>query len=248
MALVIDGGINSTADLQSYESSILDVASSEGIDLAAKLGLAQRELEVQLSMWLARESPEASLGVGNIVVTDPLRQWHALHSLSLTYRDVYHHQLNDRFRGKWTEYSRLSESAATFLFECGLGIVRVPLRRAERPDVSLTPGGMAAATYYVRVSWCNALGSEGAPSETVAAFAPDGWVISVRANNPPSAATGWNIYAGLSDEGLSRQNASPTSIDATWRLEPSGLLTGQPVTAGQAPDYYMKAHHVLPRG
>ncbi len=42
--LLTDGGPNGTVDLQVYESAILDVANTEGIDLDVKLGLATEEI------------------------------------------------------------------------------------------------------------------------------------------------------------------------------------------------------------
>ena len=44
MALFNDGPISTAADLQQYENSILTVASTENIDLAAKILLAQQDL------------------------------------------------------------------------------------------------------------------------------------------------------------------------------------------------------------
>ena len=44
------------ADLQQYENSILNVASTENIDLAAKLMLAQQDLANELVLFLLRRS------------------------------------------------------------------------------------------------------------------------------------------------------------------------------------------------
>jgi len=158
MALITDGQINTANDLRCYESSLFDTASAEGIDLSTKLVLADRELEVEVNRWLERECVDTNIEIRNVVVTEPLRQWHALHTLSLVFRDAYHQQLNDRFRGKWNEYTRLSAGASAALFERGLGVVRSPIPRAQRPDATITVGGLAAATYYVRVAWNNDAG------------------------------------------------------------------------------------------
>ena len=54
MALFNDGPISTAADLQQYENSILTVASTENIDLAAKLLLAQQDLANEVVLLLLR--------------------------------------------------------------------------------------------------------------------------------------------------------------------------------------------------
>jgi len=44
MSLFTDGPINGPTDLQNYESAILDVAGTEGIDIGGKGALAQSEI------------------------------------------------------------------------------------------------------------------------------------------------------------------------------------------------------------
>ena len=248
MALITDGQINTPADLRWYENSILDTASSEGIELNTKLLLAERELEVEVGRWLERECFDSGIGLGNVVVTEPLRQWHALHALALVFRDAYHQQLNDRFRGKWAEYARLSAGASVALFERGLGIVTRPISRADRPTVNVAPGALPAACYYVRVAWTNQFGEVGAPSETVTLEVPDGSVIEVRPTGQPDGASGWNVYVALTEDGPTQQNPSPIEPDAAWVLASSGLTAGKAPAQGQAPEYFMKTRRVLPRG
>src|ERR1700689_4638421 len=99
MALFNDGPISTAADLQEYENSILTVASTENIDLADKLMLAQQDLanEVVLfllrrpnrsdySLWAGSSGPLSSRNVSNVVVTDPLQKWHVHKTLALVYR------------------------------------------------------------------------------------------------------------------------------------------------------------------
>ena len=102
MALFNDGPISTAADLQQYENSILTVASTENIDLAAKLLLAQQDLANEVALFLLRRprrrdyslwddssaSPR-SRHLTDVVVTDPLRKWHVHRTLALVYRDAY---------------------------------------------------------------------------------------------------------------------------------------------------------------
>ena len=86
MALFTDGQLNATIDLQRYENRILDVASTEGIDLAGKIALAQDEVANELLMfllkrlpfteppWLGQPAIRQKIGVSDVVVTQSLRQ------------------------------------------------------------------------------------------------------------------------------------------------------------------------------
>src|ERR1700730_17773752 len=86
MALFTDGPLISTEDLQKCENSIPNLASIESIDLAVKIALAQGEIANQLVLFLLRRLPlrdfvnfpwaQRTRDVGDVVVTEPLRQWH----------------------------------------------------------------------------------------------------------------------------------------------------------------------------
>src|SRR4030095_8759694 len=142
MALFTDGTISTTEDLRNYETSVLDVAHTEGIDLQAKLELAKREVRVELTSFLLNRSfalgPSRELT--NVIVTEPLVQWHSVHSLALTYRDAYNSQLNDRYRGKGKEYASASRRAMDLLFGVGVGISYDPAQKASAPECGVTPG------------------------------------------------------------------------------------------------------------
>ena len=56
MGLLIDGQVNSTQDLRNYENSILDLASSENIDLTGKMALAQDEISIQILHFLLKQA------------------------------------------------------------------------------------------------------------------------------------------------------------------------------------------------
>jgi hypothetical protein len=54
MALFTDGNIASIEDLKEYESAVLQAASIEGIDITAKLKLAQREIGFEIASFITR--------------------------------------------------------------------------------------------------------------------------------------------------------------------------------------------------
>jgi len=242
MALFTDGSICSTEDLRQYESSILDVASTEGIELGAKLKLAQREIGVAITAFLLDQEIGRSYAreLSNIVVTDALAQWLTLQSLALTYRDVYNIQNNDRYLGKWKEYERQAAAAGVRFFQVGVGITGDPVAQSGLPDCGSTGGGtLPLSTYYVQTAWRSAGGSVGAPSESLPVTTYPGTLLTVRAVRPPTNAVGWFVYAGQSEDEMRLQNSTPLAIGETWTLPASGLGGGFDGKPGQAPSFYV---------
>lgn len=242
MALFTDGGICSTEDLRQYESSILDVANTEGIELGAKLKLAQREIGVAITAFLLEQETGRSYAreLSYIVVTDALAQWLSLQSLALTYRDVYNIQNNDRYLGKWKEYERLAETASVRFFQLGVGITADPVAQSGLPDCGSAGGGtLPLSTYYVQTAWGSVAGSIGAPSESLPVTTNPGTLLTVRAMRPPANAVGWFVYVGPSEDEMRRQNSTSLAIGETWTLPASGLGGGFDGKPGQAPDFYV---------
>ncbi|MEO8131618.1 MAG: hypothetical protein ABJF23_21140 [Bryobacteraceae bacterium] len=251
MALFTDGNICTTEDLRQYESSILDVASTEGIELGAKLKLAQREIGVAITAFLLEHETGSRYArdLSSVVVTDALQQWLSLQSLALIYRDVYNVQNNDRYLGKWKEYERLADSASVLFFQVGVGITLDPVAQSGLPDCGSAGGGtLPLGTYYVSTAWQSALGNIGGPSEALPVTTNPGTLLTVRAVRPPVNAVGWFVYAGQSEDEIRRQNATALAIGDTWTLPVSGLGAGLDGTAGQAPDFYVTRNSALRRG
>ncbi len=242
MALFTDGSICSTEDLRQYESSILDVASTEGIELGAKLKLAQREIGVAITAFLLEQDATRSYAreLSNIVVTDALAQWLSLQSLALTYRDVYNIQNNDRYLGKWKEYERLAAEAGVRFFQVGVGITGDPVAQSGLPECSSAGGGtLPLTTYYVQTAWRSALGSIGAASESLPVTTNPGTLLTVRAVRPPANAVGWFVYVGWSEDEMRRQNSTALAIGETWTVPVSGLGGGFDGKPGQAAAFYV---------
>jgi hypothetical protein len=251
MALFTDGNICDTENLRQYESSILDVASTEGIELETKLKLAQREIGVAITAFLLEQETGRSYAreLDNIVVTEALLQWLSLQSLALTYRDVYNIQNNDRYLGKWKEYDRLATAASTLFFQVGVGITSDPVAKAALPDCGSAGGGtLPLSSYYVQVAWQSATGSIGAPSDTIPVTTEPGTLLTVRAVRPPANAIGWLVYAGAAEDEMRQQNPTPIAIGATWMLPVNGLGPGFDGRPGQTPDFYVTRSRDWRRG
>ena len=255
MALLRDGNPNDTESLRVYETSILSGAHVEGIDLDAKLGLATEEISQQvLDVLLAHENGSGAstrrrvLGVSDVVTTPPLRRWQALHTLGIVYRDAYNNQLNDRYQSKWDEYRELAREAKEQALRYGIGLVAVPIPRALPPVFSLVPSLNTATTYYVRVNWVAASGSEGQASEVTTFVTAEGSLMVIGAGNVPSAVTGWNAFVGLTTASLMQQNAAPIPVGQVFTVPATGLISGRQPSDGQAPDFYVTGGRMLRRG
>src|SRR5260370_1969704 len=186
-------------DLANYETALLDTAHTEGINLTVKILLATIEVGLQLQikytpLGLTGTNLNSGLTLMNIVVTPSLRLCLIFHTLELVYRDAYFSQLNDRYLAKWNEYKELSVSAATLLFQIGVGTVADPIPQAVHPVLSLVAGALAPAKYFIEVSWKNASGQEGGPSETTALDVPAGTTVQVPAVQSPPHTVSSNLY------------------------------------------------------
>lgn len=246
MALFTDGAISGIEDLVGYESAVLDLATTEQIDLTVKLGLAQDEVGIELEALLAGR--EGAPGLANIVVTGPLRKWHVFQALALIHRDAYHRQLNDRYLGKWTEYRRLAGWAREALLQTGLGMTYDPIPRAQKPQLSYTAAAIGGATYYVRAAWRNAEGEEGSPSDVAILSVPAGNALVVTPVKAPSCAASWNVYVGFSVQEQTLQNSAPLALGQPWIEPATGIRQGALPGTGQEPETTLRPGRTLLRG
>ena len=263
MALFIDGQINTLLDLVRYEAGLLETASAEQVDVTAKSALAQDITGAELLVFLLKNSwrdpanyllPTLSgawrraKGISDVVVTDPLKRWHALKTLELVYQDAYFNQLNDRYQGKWKQYEQRAQIAADQLLQIGVGLVHDPLTRPLPPPLYAGAGQFQATEYYVQITWINLSAQESSASDVTALQTVDGTTLIVSPSGPPSNATGWNVYAGSTSDGVTLQNDTPLAIGNDWILGPTGVRVNRPVGSGQTPERYIVNDRVIQRG
>lgn len=262
MSLFNDGPINQDQDLAKYENGILALAAQEQIDLAGKINLAQQDIGRQLlSLLLKQETrspftnwidPQDTLrrqiGMGDVVVTDPLQQWHAMRTMSMAYRDAYNNQLNDRYQKKWQEYQALEREAKDLLYVIGVGLVGYPLPAPAPPTLTFQPGTGPGGAFWAQVTWLNQLNQESAPGPAATIAITPGTELVATAPAAPQFATGWNVYTGTLPTATVLQNATPNALGAVWTMAAGGLVAGNPPGTGQVPDYYVMDTHVSPRG
>lgn len=248
MALFTDGDVSSIEDLRGYDTQLLDVANTEGIDVTRKLKLAQDEIAAEITTMLARRAWfNAPLDPGRVVVTAPLKLWHMFLSLELVYRDAYRSQLNDRYAGKRDEYHGMVRWAWNKLIETGLGLVNDPVVRAATPRVLPAAGSLADGTYYVAAAWTNAAGAEGT-SSIPATIDIAGGSFAAQVAGAAANVKGWNVYAGNSPTSLTRQNDNPLAPGETWLQSSTISTAGAPAGCGQAPDFLLPVPRTIQRG
>jgi hypothetical protein len=251
MALFTDGNIANLNDLRAYESSILDLAATEGVDLGAKLTLAQRELGLELTSFLLRRG---HLGgsrreLSSVVVTDPMLHAHTMLTLSLIYRDAYNSQLNDRYEGKWRQYSELARVAVRQLLDIGVGISYTPLPKPEQPSAGIVLGGFTpGTTYTVRCALTGSGRGTSALSDSLLVELTPGQRLEVTTGVLPKVAAGWLIYVADGAGPLLRQTETPLGSLDVWTCPVEGIRTDLGGPDIQTPDAYVTQRQELLRG
>lgn len=254
MALFTDGPISTVEDLAAHDSQLLEIASTEGIDLAQKLKLAQEETAVDLTALLGKLGgakrdvwQPAAPDMANVVVTPALRQWHTFRALEMAYRDAYNNQLNDRYAGKRDSYRDMAKWAYERLLQLGVGIALKPVPRAATPRLESGSGSLPVGIYYVATGWVNDAGEEGACSRPEVTSSA-GNTFRVHAGTPPRGATGWNVYVGDSAETMTLQNSVPITPGQPWVQPQIVSGAGRAPSGGQRPNHMQFVARVMQRG
>ncbi|MBV9295971.1 MAG: hypothetical protein JO145_10395, partial [Acidobacteriaceae bacterium] len=171
MALFTDADIVTLNDLLTFESSLVQIASSHGIDVDTKINLSLSAISDRLMLWLisaGASDPQwlnrRLLGLSTVVVTPTLTRWLCLDSLSRFFAEAYNVQLNTRFHGKWTEYQQAASDACEMVFMSGIGIVYNPLPKPAMPLITSGVGSGTAQAMFVQTAWADAHGDESALS------------------------------------------------------------------------------------
>lgn len=244
--LFTDGSISRLEELAAHDAGLMEVASAEGIDVSGKMALAQEELAIELAALLPQGGNQAALE--GVVVTPALKLWHVFRTLELFYRDAYHTRLNDRYKGKWEECRRLGKWAMERLLEAGVGMAGDPVAKACKPELTAGAGQMTEGLYLATVAWVNAMGEEGAAAEYGTLAVPGPGSMVVAAVNPPSNARGWNVYVGVAEDALFRQNQEPVAVGQPWVQSEAPQTAGTQPGNGQKPTWLRALPRVLQRG
>ncbi|MBS1873031.1 MAG: hypothetical protein JSU00_07440 [Acidobacteria bacterium] len=265
MSLFTDGPPATIDDLRRYDSAADSLSRDAGVDLDAKLSVAAEEVGQELFTFLLflcpaqgsaaspysntppAEEARRRIGLADVVVSEPLRRWHAMRALAGLYRDLYCSDVTDRYKNKWDSYEILAKQTAEYTFSTGIGICRNPVPKAPVALVSQTSQTAARVDCSIYLTWVRATGEEGAPGEMwQASMGPGDQVIA--ALPAPDGITGWNVYLGLDQNAALKQNSAPLPVDAPYTI-PTGLThSGSPLGDGQKADILVVERRMIPRG
>lgn len=241
MPLFSDGPPSTVDDLAVQDSFLLQVASTEGIDVSAKLQSAFNEVGIELLVIFGREASiyapvlgQAPLDTQHLSVTPALKLWHTFKSLELVYRDCYFNQLNDRYKAKWAEYQSQANGMKGRFIDTGAGLVIDPLPQPGMPAISFQTSTGSGGTFYVCTTLVNVEGEESSPSVTVQAVIPNLQQLVVAAGTVPVNATGWNLYGGMSPVSMTLQTVTPMTPTSPGTLALPLLQNGKSPGTGQA--------------
>jgi len=247
MSLLVDGGIVTLTELRVYDSSLLEVASIEQVDLTAKLDLVQRQAVEDMKRALERKVGPC-FPVEQVVATESVRRWWAYRALEMIYRDVYFSQLNDRYGERWRNYEALAQESERALWLGGLGRNYMPLPRPDQPTVTIGAGTIPAGTYFVATSWVNSRGEQSTPSLPVTVCSDAQLGLSITAGAAPAAATGFVVYAGTDAGQLALQSGGPVAVGTAWTKAGGALDNGAAPGDGQGPDEIFIPNNRVKRG
>lgn len=258
MALFTDSDVVTLDDLLQFEGSLVQISSTHGIDVETKIRLAIDEIgdKVLLSLLQAGSAEQwrgtNQLGLDNVVLSSPLYRWICFNSLARVYAEAYNVQLNTRFQGKWTEYQQQANQASNLVMASGIGIVSQPLRKPASPAISLSQGTTIAPAIFAQVSWTGSQNQESAVSAVAGATLNGATTVTIAPSGTgsgvPANASGWNVYAGISQGSLTLQTESPLALDQAWQVPSSGLFNGRVSGNGQPADFTITFSKRLQRG
>lgn len=244
--LFTDGTILNIDDLREHDNFVLEVAGTEAIELNSKLSVAQREIGYELTSFLRTRCPGTDLR--NVIVTGQLRDLLVIHTLSAVYRDAYNLHLNDRYLGRWREFTKASERGLLRLLHNGVGMAAVPVPRPAKPEVSTSgQGGLAQGAYAIQTAWHHVTGIIGEKSAPFSVDVSTEGTITIDAGIAPPNTLGWHVFIGYQDEIPLRQNETALPVGVLW-TQAAGLrydLVGPEPTG---PDYYVRNSGQIARG
>jgi hypothetical protein len=246
MALFLDGPAASIDSLIDEDSGLLATAQTVGINVTAKLRLAMSEVQSELVTLLLRLQSSTGVvgavqppGIAQVVVTPDLARWEKMQALAMVYRDASFTQVIDRYKSKWDVFVKLTLAAKDQFIANGIGLVTDPIPKAAiavlgtESVTTVQPGG----TLYACVTWVNAAGQEGSPSDAASIVVPANSVMTVMATAAPANATGFNVYAGNVLAMMTLQNSTLLPPGGSFTYIPGTSTSSKLPGTGQAPDY-----------
>lgn len=249
MAIYTDGSTITPENLRAFESAILDVASTEGIDITSKLALAHQELGFDVLLFLAGNGYDTPGQLGYVLRTEAMTASECYRAIELSYVDAYSSRLNDRYAAKRREYTDRYNAGLTHLMDIGVGLTSRPLPRPRALAVSaVAAGSLGASSYWVAAVRVGHDGEASALSEPALIDVAAGEVPAIASPNPSLHAQGWAVYASPNRDTLARQTPDVLPFGTPWQMPASGLRNDLEPLVEQGPEWFVRRRRILRRG
>ena len=121
-------------------------------------------------------------------------------------------------------------------------------RWLKAPALDWVSSTLTVAPLFVSMTWLGPQGAEGAGSVEQAIAIPADNTLRVTPAAGPENTVGWNIYVGEASGAVTRQNAEPIAVGTAWILPELGLVVGEELGLGQAPDLFKTVPRFSQRG
>lgn len=244
MALYNDSGPSFFEDWINYDSKLLILSEQESTSVELKANVAKSEIGSELILFFVKREIVTSLNrerlISNVVVSEPLKRWHAMLTLSLYYEDLAALQANQSHHERGLQFRQRAEAAKVITFETGIGLVDTPIPQPLLPQIQLIDGNVPNFQARARTQFEDAQGRRGAASREFWVSSASGSALSIAYDSLPDKVFGWSLFTQSSDETYRAVNSVPIPAGGSLLLEGSNNPSGEPLRdSGQKPDRYI---------
>lgn len=244
MALYSDAGPSLFDDWISYDSKLLILSEQESTSIELKANVAKSEIASELIRFFLKNEIVNSLNrellVRRVAVTEPLKRWHAMLTLSMYYEDLAALQVNQSSFERALQFKEKAELAKVTTFETGVGMVDRPIPQPLSPKIELSEANVPNFQRKAKTQFENGLGSRGAASREFWVSSTNGSAVSLAYGVLPDEVVGWYLYLQEADETYRAVNSLPIPAGSSLLIDGLSDSSGEMLhESGQTPDRYI---------
>jgi len=250
MALFSDDGPSGLSDWLSYDSKLRYLSEQEITSTESKSVLAKSEIESEVTAFLLANIEEPDFRVHEmvkgLVVTEPLKRWHVMHTLQLYYNDLASLQVNGAHQERASYYQTRVLEAKAMLFELGVGLVSTAVPQPGEPIVIKSPGSHETKNKKARTQFFGVTEKPGKASNEFWLSSEGGESIEITYDTLPAGVYGWKLFI----EGPAETffSVTPKNVPAGAKLNISTMpltLGAALLAEGQEPERYIRSNSLL---
>jgi hypothetical protein len=250
MALLNDEGPSSFEDWVGYDSKLLFLSEQENTSIEIKSEYAKQLIESELLLFLVNNTSvapqQAQSLLNKVVVSEPLKRWHAMQTLFLYYDDIASVQASKSHFERSLLYSARAGAARTLLFETGIGLVSKAIPQPALPQLNRTPSNAPAFSLRGKTQYLDAEGNVGSPSKEFWIRSEVGDSINISYSELPEGVVGWNLYIEDGNDQFRSINPFVLGFGEAFQISSSDSPLGHYMKdAGQPPDQFIRMNRLL---